>query len=140
MCYTVTGSSLELYNAKTSVSKILGSKNFTRWLVWVVVRSRGGGIHYFSDVKSQTAGLWRKFIKKELDIMRFRHNEVNFEVTRSHLMIIEMPEKFHKRCFCLVWMTLRCEVKIDLIKSEPHYVKFFFMNLLHSSTVYLFDI
>ena len=24
-------------------------------------------------------GLWRRFIKNELDIMRFRHNEANFE-------------------------------------------------------------
>ena len=31
--------------------------------------------------KSQTAGLWMRFIKKKLDTRRFKHNEVNFEVT-----------------------------------------------------------
>ena len=31
--------------------------------------------------KNQKTALWRKFVKKELDIMRFRDNEVNFEVT-----------------------------------------------------------
>ena len=29
--------------------------------------------------KCQTAALWRRFIKNDLDIMRFRNNEVNFE-------------------------------------------------------------
>ena len=29
--------------------------------------------------ESQTAGLWRRFIKNKLDVMMFRHNEVNFE-------------------------------------------------------------
>ena len=30
--------------------------------------------------KTQTPGLWRRFVKKELDIKKLRHNEVNFEV------------------------------------------------------------
>ena len=31
--------------------------------------------------KCQTHGLWRRLTKKELDIMRLRYYEVNFEVT-----------------------------------------------------------
>ena len=31
--------------------------------------------------KNQTDGLWMGFLKKEFDIMRLRHNEVNFEAT-----------------------------------------------------------
>ena len=31
--------------------------------------------------KSHTTALWRRFIKEELDIMRFKHNKVNFETT-----------------------------------------------------------
>ena len=39
--------------------------------------------------KSQTAELWRRFIKKELDIMRFSNDEFNL---RPHMMIIETPQ------------------------------------------------
>ena len=31
--------------------------------------------------KSQTHGLWRRFTKKKIDIMRFTHIDVNFDVT-----------------------------------------------------------
>ena len=66
-----------------------------RWRLVVTVQAhivvgwlgpRGGGSTNNSKIsKNQTAGLWRRFIKKELDIMRFRHNEVNFELTcESH--------------------------------------------------------
>ena len=37
---------------------------------------RDGGV-----TKSQTSGLCVRFVKKDLDIMRLRHNEVNFEAT-----------------------------------------------------------
>ena len=29
--------------------------------------------------KSNKTALWRRYIKKKLDIMRFRHDEVNFQ-------------------------------------------------------------
>ena len=48
-----------------------------------------------SFLKCQTAGLWRRFIKKELDIMRFRLYEVNFDLTckglqntSTHILLI----------------------------------------------------
>ena len=37
-------------------------------------------------------------------------------------------------------MIIKCHLKIDIIMSEPHYVKFLFMNLLHSPDVWIFDI
>ena len=58
----------------------------------MVVGSRGGGTHVSQMSKSQTAGLWRRFIKRELDIMRLRHNEVNFEATfDGHLKYSKYP-------------------------------------------------
>ena len=36
--------------------------------------------------ESQTAGLWRRLIKQEPDIMRLRYNVVNFDITcEGHL-------------------------------------------------------
>ena len=37
-------------------------------------------------------------------------------------------------------MIIKCGLKIDLIMSEPQYVKFLSMSLLHSTAVRLFDI
>ena len=37
-------------------------------------------------------------------------------------------------------MIIKSDLKIDLIISEPHYVKFFFVNLLHRPGVWHFDI
>ena len=89
--------------------------------------------------KSQTPGLWRRLIEKKnltlwcLDIMR--------PILTSHLKVIKTPQNVHKMCFWCVLMTFICEVKIDLIMSRHHYVKFFFsINLLHSSSFWLFDI
>ena len=43
--------------------------------------------------------------------------------------------------FEVFWWSLDlCDLTIDPIMSEPHYVKFLFMNLLHSPAVWLFDI
>ena len=58
-------------------------------------------------------------------------------ILRSHLMIIKTPQNVHKICFRGVLVIFTCEVKFDLIKFEPHYVKFFFRT---SSIVKLFDI
>ena len=42
------------------------------------------------------------------------------------MMIIKTLQNVYKICFSVVWMTCTCEVKIDLIKWDPHYVKFLF--------------
>ena len=59
-------------------------------------------------------------------------------ILRSDLMIIKTPQKVNKICFQGVLVTFTCEVKFDLIKFEPHYIKFFFF--LTSSIVKVFDI
>ena len=59
-----------------------------------------------------------KFAKKELDRVRFKYNELNFEVSYEG----------HGNCSKYIsWKILG-----DLIISEPYHVKFFFMNFLHS--------
>ena len=49
-----------------------------------------------------------------------------------------------KHFLCTFWgflVTIICDVKIDISMCEPHYVNlFFFVNLLHSPCVRLFDI
>ena len=47
-------------------------------------------------------------------------------ILRPHIMIIKTPQNVHKIFFGVFKIMLTCEVKIDLIKSEPHYVKFLF--------------
>ena len=37
-------------------------------------------------------------------------------------------------------VTIICGIKIDCIISEPYNVKFFFMNLLHSQAIQIFDV
>ena len=65
--------------------------------------------------------------KKELHILRFRHNEVNL---RLLLMIIETPQKVHKICQMGP-------------QNWPHYLRSswckvnFFINLIHSPTIWL---
>ena len=52
---------------------------------------------FMFDVKSQIAGQWRKSIKDYLHIMRFRHNEVNFEAAFDvHQKTLQ---NVHKICF-----------------------------------------
>ena len=70
--------------------------------------------------------------KKGTDIMRFRHNEVNSEATFDDH---QNTSNVHKICFGVIWMTFTCEVKTDLIMFETHYVRFLFMNLLHSPAI-----
>ena len=49
-----------------------------------------------------------------------------------------------KHFLCTFWgflVTIICDIKIDINMCEPHYVNlFFFVNLLHSPCVWLFDI
>ena len=56
------------------------------------------------------------------------------------MMIIKIPQNVHKISVWVVWMSFTCEIKIDFIKSEPHYVEFLFRNLLHSDHFWLLDI
>ena len=70
--------------------------------------------------------------------MRFTHNDVNFDVKyEGHQNCSKTLSKHILR----VLVTIICDVKIDVNMCEPHYVNlFFFVNLLHSPCVWLFDI
>ena len=59
-------------------------------------------------------------------------------ILRSDLMIIKTPQNIHKIYFRGVLVTFTSKVKFDLIKFEPHYVKFFCFQT--SSIVKVFDI
>ena len=69
-------------------------------------------------------------------VVDFMEKSCMRSILRSDLMIIKTPQNVHKICFRGILVTFTCEVKFDLIKFEPHYVKFFFFsNLLHSQGV-----
>ena len=89
--------------------------------------------------KSQTHGLWRRFTKKKIDIMRFTHIDVNFDISYDGY---KKPQNVHKKCFWTILVTFIFDIKIDVNMCEPHYVNLFifFVNLLHSLCVWLFDI
>ena len=76
--------------------------------------------------KSQHAGLWMRFIKKELDMRRFKHNEVNFEVTfevQQHhskiyfMSILRGIDDYHMSHFAYA-CKMRCPLNLVLEKSE----------------------
>ena len=59
-------------------------------------------------------------------------------ILKLDLMIIETPQNVHEICFRGALVMFTCEVKFDLIKFEPHCVKFFFFQT--SSLFKVFDI
>ena len=57
------------------------------------------------------------------------------------MMVTKNPQNVHRKYFWAILMTFISDVKIDVNMCEPHYVYlFFFVNLLHSPDVWLFDI
>ena len=82
--------------------------------------------------KLQIIDLLVRLIKEELDMGRFRHNEVNFRVTN-------FPQNVHKICFLKIWITSICNLKIELVTYAPYDVNYFiFTKPLHSSPIWLF--
>ena len=80
-------------------SLILSLKTLSRWK------------KYLSELliicqisKSEIAGLWRKFIKKELDIMRSK--------MRLHLMINNTPQNVHNMFLSSLWNSLAAYTSI----------------------------
>ena len=71
--------------------------------------------------KKQTPGLWRRFRKKLIDIMRFTHIDVNFDVTHDDH---QKPSKCPQKVFM---MTIIFDVKIDISICEPHCANLFFV-------------
>ena len=105
-----------------------------------------------------TLNKWKKYLKwiaKNLSdvkkpnsyIMNEVHKNINWtlwdsdimkSILRLHMMITKTSQNVHKICFQVIWMTFTCDLKIDLIKFKSPYVKFIFMNLMHSEAAWLF--
>ena len=76
--------------------------------------------------------------KKKIHIMRFTHIDINFDIKYEG----------HQNCSKILFLstfwgflvTIIWDVKIDINMCEPHYVNLFFVNLLRSPCVWLFDI
>ena len=87
--------------------------------------------------KSNIYRLCRRFTKKLIDIIRFTHIDVSFDIK------YEGHPNWSNYFLCTFWgflVTIIFDIKIDVNVCEPHYVIIFFVNLLHSSCVCLFDI
>ena len=90
--------------------------------------------------KSQTHRLWRRFTKKINS-----HNEVHTFWCQILISNMKVTKIAQKHFLCTFWgflVIIICDVKIDVNMCEPHYVNLFifFVNLLHSLCVWLFDI
>ena len=85
---------------------------------------------------SQTFGLWKRFTKKNW------HDEVHTYWHKFLLSNIKVTIVGQKYFLCIFWgflVTIICDIKIDINICEPHYVNFF-VKLLHSPCVKMFDI
>ena len=94
---------------------------------------------YNSSAKNQTPRLWRSFTKKNKWTQWGLH--ILTSILTSHMMVTKNPQIVHKNYFWAILLTFIFDVKIDVNICEPHYVNLlFFVNLLHSLHVWLFDI
>ena len=88
--------------------------------------------------------------KSNISTMEEVHTKNKFTQWCSHILTsilmsnMKVTKIFQKHFLCTFWgflVTIICDVKIDINMCEPHYVNlFFFVNLLHSPCVLLFDI
>ena len=58
----------------------------------------------------------------------------------SHMKVIKIDQKYFLWTFWGFLVTILYDVKIDVNFCEPHYFNLFFVNLLHSPGVWIFDI
>ena len=88
---------------------------------------------------NQTHRLWRRFTKK----INW-HNEVHThwrQFLTSHMMVTKNPQNGHRKCFWGFSVTIICDVKNWRQCVWTSLCQFiFFVNLLHSLCVWLFDI
>ena len=62
-------------------------------------------------------------------------------ILTSHMMVTKNPQNVHRKCFWTILVIFIFDIKIDVNMCEPHYVNLlFFVNLLYSLCVWLFDI
>ena len=65
--------------------------------------------------------------------MRFTHNNINFDITcHGH----QCPQNVHKIYFQTILITFICDIKIGAFMYEPHFVKLFFVNILHCQVIF----
>ena len=60
-------------------------------------------------------------------------------ILMSQVKVIKIGHKYILSTFWGVLVAIICDIKIDVIVCELHCVKIFFVNLLHSQAVWLFD-
>ena len=87
--------------------------------------------------KIQIPRLWRRFTKK------LNWHEVHrywASILTSQMMVTKNPQNVHRKFFWAILMTFISDVKIDVNMCEPLMSIYFFVNLLHSPDVWLFDI
>ena len=61
-------------------------------------------------------------------------------ILTSNMKVTKIVQKHFLCPFGGFLVTIICDVKIDISMCEPHYANLFFVNLLHSQCVWLFDI
>ena len=57
-----------------------------------------------------------------------------------HIMATKTPQNVHRKHLGPILMTFTCNIKINTNMCEPHMLIYFFVNLLQSPAVWLFDI
>ena len=68
-------------------------------------------------------------------------SQILTSILTSEMMVTKNPQIFIGSIFGAILMTFISDIKIDVNICEPHYVNFlFFVNLLLSQDVWLFDI
>ena len=51
-------------------------------------------------------------------------------ILNSNVEIIKTPQNIFYGHIKMFFTIIKCDLKIDLIMSDPHYIKLYFMNLL----------
>ena len=68
-------------------------------------------------------------------------SQILMSILTSNMKVTKIAQKYFLWTFWGFLVTITCDIKIDINMCEPHCVNlFFFVNLLHSSGVWFFDI
>ena len=87
--------------------------------------------------------------KSNTQTMEEVHKKINWHKWGSHILtsilmsnmkVTKIVQKHFLWTFWGFLVTIIWDIKIDINMCEPHYVNVFFVNLLHSPCVWLFDI
>ena len=79
--------------------------------------------------------------KKKINWHNIWGSHILTSILTSHMMVTKNPQNVHRNYFWAILLTFIFDIKFDINMCEPHYVNLlFFVNLLHSLHVWLFDI